>query len=741
MAPTAPDNAATARPDGVPARAPARLAAWLGLALPAVLAALLAWHTVADLDIWLHDRVGRDILAGGAVPTRNGFSFTEPARPWTDHEWLFQVVVAAVGRGEPAARAPLWTALATAAALGLVFTLWRDARRPGDGPWPAPARGAAMAFPLTFALGLLWVRLECRPELFSLLALAVLAGLVDRARAEPAAPAGATARARWLALVSWRTAAGRAFWLVVAWAQWHGFWLLAPALWLLVALVEPLDRRLGAAAARDGRARPAWASTPLRAFGPAVAALVAGALTPNHVMGLAYPFRALAHVGGGGPDLRHLIAEMAPLLSLRNQLDLTTTVFLAAAVWAAAWLVATAGRVPLWRALLMAAGLAAAAASQRNLGLAAVAFALGHAGYDPRRRWAWAGLAPAGRLLGRASRAAPYAAVALAAVALAAWAPRIADNRFYLREGAPQRFGRGLAAAQFPFAAADRLRELRPDGGARVGNNVDAASTIVNRRAGLVLVDGRTEAYGPAAWEEYLRLRQGGDGATAILAGRGVEAVLVAHANPGSHRLLESVLASPAWRLEFADEAGALFLPATGDAGAAERNAPALREAAARYLASPGAGIAGADRALALASLLGRGGLADESRAVAGRGLSLHAGHPQLNHNRGNQLLADGDAAGAADAFRRALAANPGLVDARVNLGVALFRQGDHAGAAKAFRAAVGRDPGRFDAWANLGEACLKLGDREGARAAYAKALALRPGDAALRRRAEGAGR
>ena len=52
------------------------LARWLVWLVPLALGVALAWHSLADLDVWLHDRVGRDVLAGAGVPHRNGFSFT-----------------------------------------------------------------------------------------------------------------------------------------------------------------------------------------------------------------------------------------------------------------------------------------------------------------------------------------------------------------------------------------------------------------------------------------------------------------------------------------------------------------------------------------------------------------------------------------------------------------------------------------------------------------------------------------
>ncbi len=717
------------------ARAPLAAAArWLGLALPLAVTLALALHTLVDLDIWLHERVGRDILASGRLPTVNGYSFTAPDHAWTDHEWLFPVVVAALGRGAPAQRAVAWTGLVAALAGTLVVLLWRNGRRPAE-RLPGPERAAALALPLTFALSLLWVRLEPRPELFSLVALVLLAGWIDAGRA-PAPLAGSAPR--WSELWSPRSPAGRTFWLTVAWAQFHGFWLLAPGLWLLAALCEPLERRWRGA---RGGPRPRSFGTPLGALGPALATFAAGALTPNHVHGLLYPFRALAHAGGA-VDLRQLVAEMAPLLASQNQLGLTVLAFKVTLAWSALWLLLSAGRVPLWRALLLVAGLAAAAWSLRNLGLCATAFVLAHSGWDDGRPWAWRRVQPLARAFARARAVVPAAGLAGAAALVAVWLPAVLDDRFFLREGSAARSGLGLAPAQYAFGAAARLRAEPAPRPPRIVANLDAASTLVATRAGSLFVDGRTEAYPPDVWREYIALRAGGTEARAILARRRAEAVVLAHAG-GDPRLLETLLAAPQWRLAYADAASVLFLPASpGDADPTAATAALLRTAAAALLATPGAGGAGfADRCLSLASLLNRAGLADGARELLTRGLAARPDHPRLLHNLGNQFLARGELAAAADAFRRALRSSPALVDSRINLGVALFRAGDAAGAARAFREATRKAPGRVEAWANQAEARLQLGDRAGARAAFARALRLRPDDADLRARSEAAGR
>jgi len=50
----------------------------------------------ADPDLWGHLLFGREILANAAVPRVDGHAYTTMGQPWIDHEWLSQVVLAAI---------------------------------------------------------------------------------------------------------------------------------------------------------------------------------------------------------------------------------------------------------------------------------------------------------------------------------------------------------------------------------------------------------------------------------------------------------------------------------------------------------------------------------------------------------------------------------------------------------------------------------------------------------------------
>jgi hypothetical protein len=57
---------------------------------------LLYFFTIneADNDLWGHVLFGRDILAAGAIPRVDTYSYTAAGHAWIDHEWLAQVAMA-----------------------------------------------------------------------------------------------------------------------------------------------------------------------------------------------------------------------------------------------------------------------------------------------------------------------------------------------------------------------------------------------------------------------------------------------------------------------------------------------------------------------------------------------------------------------------------------------------------------------------------------------------------------------
>lgn len=97
---------------------------------------------------------------------------------------------------------------------------------------------------------------------------------------------------------------------------------------------------------------------------------------------------------------------------------------------------------------------------------------------------------------------------------------------------------------------------------------------------------------------------------------------------------------------------------------------------------------------------------------------------------RGQTAFRAGDYAAAAEAFREALAAEPGSVTARVDLSAALAASGQGQEAAKLLQEAVTIEPNSATAQFNLGLLQLNAGDGAAAAEHLGRAAALRPDDA-----------
>jgi len=62
------------------------------LILIAIIAACSGYHPIRNYDIWRNLAVGRWISEEQAFPREEFFSFTESGRPWTDYEWLSELI-------------------------------------------------------------------------------------------------------------------------------------------------------------------------------------------------------------------------------------------------------------------------------------------------------------------------------------------------------------------------------------------------------------------------------------------------------------------------------------------------------------------------------------------------------------------------------------------------------------------------------------------------------------------------
>ena len=230
-----------------------------GLSLPlvvgvAVYAPLLfaSRAVLSDPDTYWHIATGRWIIAHGAVPHHDVFSFSMPGAPWTPPEWLAEIVIASLYDHFGWAALVMATALSVAAALAILLRALLKSLAPVHA-LIATALAAMLAFP----------HLLARPHILMLPILVWWTAALVAARSADRAPS------LWLVP------------LMTLWANIHSSYILGLGLAALLA-----GEAILLAADRRTRLRA------LRGWGLFGALAVAAALvTPFGLDGLLLPFK------------------------------------------------------------------------------------------------------------------------------------------------------------------------------------------------------------------------------------------------------------------------------------------------------------------------------------------------------------------------------------------------------------------------------------------------------------------
>ncbi len=181
------------------------------LLLMVAAAFLLGCQQLSDADFWWQLRSGQLILEQRRIPSVDPFNFASADRPWVDLSWLFQVVLAAAFAAGGVPGAIVMTAAVCAAAIAVVLIV-RDRRAPS---WLA----AACWLPAT---ALMSARFVPRPEIFSVLAMALYLTVLLKADDRPALA--------WLLPL-----------IQVLWVNTHGLFVLGPII-LLAYLADRVAR-------------------------------------------------------------------------------------------------------------------------------------------------------------------------------------------------------------------------------------------------------------------------------------------------------------------------------------------------------------------------------------------------------------------------------------------------------------------------------------------------------------------
>jgi hypothetical protein len=193
-----------------PPRSPVSLFSYSpGLILLAI-AIADAWR-FADPDLWGHVRFGQDALAAGHIIWRDRYSYTAPGHVWLNHEWLSEIVMAALYN-----RLGVFGLKLIKLACAAVTIVFLAAAEAETGAPPAIQAGVL----IVSAMALNW-QVQYRPQIFTIaLASALLYLLARDAYRRP--PPSAQASRLWLAVP-----------MLALWANLHGGFIIGiAALWI-----------------------------------------------------------------------------------------------------------------------------------------------------------------------------------------------------------------------------------------------------------------------------------------------------------------------------------------------------------------------------------------------------------------------------------------------------------------------------------------------------------------------------
>ncbi len=681
----------------------------VSILVPVLMGLLLSWHSLSDFDIWLHQRVGQDILTGEGFPHTNTFSFTDPEQSWINHEWLFQVIAAISGPSLNNTSNPLnWNLLRALLALTILMFLivgenfgsfFNKGCKQSWNTW--------LGIPLLLGIHVLWPRLILRPELFSYLAFVIFVRVLEPCANEKHAPG------------SDRKFLGSVFVVTLIWAQLHGFSGMAPfmvILAMITAVIAPLLGYKGTVAFRP--------KTMLMALLLSLLALI---LTPNGITGITYPLKALGQFQSTGPEISSTISELVPLLDTKESLGQTQLMFKISLVWAGLWILLTWGRISLLRIILWTLAAVAAFSMQRAIGLYAIAFILLHTSLF-NQTFSFTGLSKIKMPQGKAIAALGTGLTILLAVL---WSVQVVNDGFYLSEGVSRRFGGGVTPAIFPVNIA---RNLGPECTQRVLSNIDPAGYLLANTRVKLFIDGRTEAYAPKYWSQYHDLKQGSDKSLQIIRDLNPEAIILSLGSGAFLELANVLINGSLWQISDLDESALYFVPAVsgftpGDNTKwLDNNIYSLESAISRESRSLSPTRL-ADRYLAVARLWELAQKPRYSLRSNDLGLAAMPNHPILNHNQGTIKMKNRDFASALVHFEKALSCNGRAASSALNAGVCQMNLKKPDLAEKMFELCIRIDNKKFEGWANLGISRLQQGKKKEAQVALERALALRPGE------------
>lgn len=463
-----------------------------------------------DADAGWHIRAGERMLAARALPVVDLFSFSKPGAPWIAWEWLADVAAAAAHR---------WAGLSGVAllyALGIGAGVWMWFRL----NWVAGGNfllACLFAAPMLSTANLHWL---ARPHVFGWLFLLGVVWMCERGSSAGLTAFGLTAFGL------------TAFGLTAVWANVHGSFILAPAIFAIYAAGAALRPLLW-----GGAAQASW-----RGYLVGSAASLLGSLANPH--GWELHWHVLAYLSDSA-----LLDRIGEFQSFNFHADGATQIILALLIGIAGGFAALSARRP-ERFLLAVLVSAGALRSARMLPVAALIL-LPPANGSISDVLTRAQLAPRVRRMlddvlnyGSRLRALDQTLSGAALIPLLAGVFFVAIHATHP----------GFPADQFPVAAAASVAALPED--ARLFSSDKFGGYLIYRFAGSrkVFFDGRSDFYGADFLKTYSRLVQARPGWQAEFARQGFTHALL----PPDYALV-AALESAGWKETYRDGVAVLL--------------------------------------------------------------------------------------------------------------------------------------------------------------------------------------
>jgi tetratricopeptide (TPR) repeat protein len=274
---------------------------WLDRVLILLVAAFafaLGCQELYDADIWWHVRAGQFIWSQAKIPATDPFTSASFGRPWIDLHWFFQLLLAAAHAAGGVQGMILFAAFTCATAV-LVALSARDRRSP---TW-------LLVLCWLPAIWLMSARFIPRPEILSLLGIAVYLSVLHRAEHRPA--------------LSWTLVP-----VQIAWVNAHALSVLGPVIMVLYLVDRLVRSRIDseknappAAAIEQPEGRgaptrptPRTAARPwLHLAGAFATVLLACLINPYGLAGALFPLQLVPKLSAAGELYKSNIIELMSL--------------------------------------------------------------------------------------------------------------------------------------------------------------------------------------------------------------------------------------------------------------------------------------------------------------------------------------------------------------------------------------------------------------------------------------------